>query len=171
MYAFNVYAHTHTLFLSFEVFKEPCPDFGSKLLLVKSNIQVTNRLSRIVRTRRVAAVVPLSTITTKEKQVEQNIKKGFVCVCNALFLVIKNKARLLFLRVRENLCAHKNIHRKCSGCHKEIVSGNYLGCMGTFFHPECFLCRACGFPITEYEVHSCPCCCFHFSNTQPLCQI
>lgn len=44
-----------------------------------------------------------------------------------------------------------NSYRKCSGCNKDIVSGNYLGCMGTFFHPECFLCRACGVPITEYE--------------------
>ncbi|XP_060175471.1 protein DA1-related 2-like isoform X1 [Lycium barbarum] len=41
--------------------------------------------------------------------------------------------------------------RKCSGCQGDIGSGNYLGCMGTFFHPECFLCHACGFPITEYE--------------------
>ncbi|KAJ8535448.1 hypothetical protein K7X08_023168 [Anisodus acutangulus] len=41
--------------------------------------------------------------------------------------------------------------RKCSGCHRDFGSGNYLGCMGTFFHPECFLCHACGFPITEYE--------------------
>ncbi|KAJ8548951.1 hypothetical protein K7X08_030917 [Anisodus acutangulus] len=23
--------------------------------------------------------------------------------------------------------------------------------MRTFFHPECFLCRACGVPITEYK--------------------
>ncbi|XP_060175472.1 protein DA1-related 2-like isoform X2 [Lycium barbarum] len=42
--------------------------------------------------------------------------------------------------------------RKCSGCQGDIGSGNYLGCMGTFFHPECFLCHACGFPITEYEI-------------------
>lgn len=26
--------------------------------------------------------------------------------------------------------------------------------MGTFFHPECFCCRACGHPITEHEVIS-----------------
>ncbi|KAK4348865.1 hypothetical protein RND71_031620 [Anisodus tanguticus] len=43
-------------------------------------------------------------------------------------------------------------YRVCSGCHGDIGSGNYLGCMGTFFHPECFLCRACGYPITEYEI-------------------
>ncbi|KAM3358959.1 protein DA1-related 2-like isoform X2 [Capsicum galapagoense] len=41
--------------------------------------------------------------------------------------------------------------RKCGGCQRDIGSGNYLGCMGTFFHPECFLCHACGFPITEFE--------------------
>ncbi|XP_009797651.1 protein DA1-related 2-like isoform X1 [Nicotiana sylvestris] len=42
-------------------------------------------------------------------------------------------------------------YRICSGCHGDIGSGNYLGCMGTFFHPNCFRCRACGYPITEYE--------------------
>ncbi|XP_049344072.1 protein DA1-related 2-like isoform X1 [Solanum verrucosum] len=42
-------------------------------------------------------------------------------------------------------------YRICNGCHGDIGSGNYLGCMGTFFHPECFLCRACGYPITEHE--------------------
>ncbi|CAN4105386.1 unnamed protein product [Withania somnifera] len=42
-------------------------------------------------------------------------------------------------------------YRICSGCHGDIGSGNYLGCMGTFFHPECFLCCACGYPITEHE--------------------
>ncbi|KAK4743142.1 hypothetical protein SAY87_001143 [Trapa incisa] len=41
--------------------------------------------------------------------------------------------------------------RTCGGCHREIDYGNYLGCMGTFFHPECFCCRACGYPITEHE--------------------
>ncbi|XP_030534465.1 protein DA1-related 2 isoform X1 [Rhodamnia argentea] len=42
-------------------------------------------------------------------------------------------------------------YRVCGGCNREIGYGNYLGCMGTFFHPECFCCRACGYPITEYE--------------------
>ncbi|XP_042014340.1 protein DA1-related 2-like isoform X1 [Salvia splendens] len=42
-------------------------------------------------------------------------------------------------------------YRKCGGCEREIVQGNYLGCMGTFFHPECFCCFACGHPITELE--------------------
>ncbi|KAL1542143.1 Protein DA1-related 2, variant 2 [Salvia divinorum] len=42
-------------------------------------------------------------------------------------------------------------YRKCGGCERDIVQGNYLGCMGTFFHPECFCCCACGHPITEHE--------------------
>ncbi|XP_027110902.1 protein DA1-related 2 isoform X3 [Coffea arabica] len=39
----------------------------------------------------------------------------------------------------------------CGGCNREIGTGNYLGCMGTFFHPDCFRCHACGSPITEFE--------------------
>ncbi|KAL6581008.1 hypothetical protein OROMI_006931 [Orobanche minor] len=42
-------------------------------------------------------------------------------------------------------------HRLCGGCEREIVYGNYLGCMGMFYHPECFRCRACDYPITERE--------------------
>ncbi|KAK3231313.1 hypothetical protein Dsin_003194 [Dipteronia sinensis] len=42
-------------------------------------------------------------------------------------------------------------YRLCSGCNRDIGYGNYLGCMGTFFHPECFRCRSCGYPITEHE--------------------
>ncbi|GAB4827521.1 Protein DA1- 2 [Ancistrocladus abbreviatus] len=42
-------------------------------------------------------------------------------------------------------------YRICGGCNQDIGFGNYLGCMGTFFHPECFCCHACGCPITEYE--------------------
>ncbi|XP_031381036.1 protein DA1-related 2 isoform X2 [Punica granatum] len=42
-------------------------------------------------------------------------------------------------------------YRLCGGCHRDIGYGNYLGCLGTFFHPECFCCRACGYPITEHE--------------------
>lgn len=42
--------------------------------------------------------------------------------------------------------------RVCGGCHREIGYSNYLGCMGTFFHPECFRCHSCGHPITENEV-------------------
>uniref|UniRef100_A0A803M3J1 LIM zinc-binding domain-containing protein n=1 Tax=Chenopodium quinoa TaxID=63459 RepID=A0A803M3J1_CHEQI len=43
-------------------------------------------------------------------------------------------------------------YRLCSGCNGEIGYGNYLGCMGTFFHPECFCCRSCRLPITEHEI-------------------
>ncbi|KAA8539672.1 hypothetical protein F0562_026364 [Nyssa sinensis] len=42
-------------------------------------------------------------------------------------------------------------NRVCGGCKHEIGYGNYLGCMGTFFHPECFRCYSCGSPITELE--------------------
>ncbi|PIN09049.1 Adaptor protein Enigma [Handroanthus impetiginosus] len=41
--------------------------------------------------------------------------------------------------------------RTCAGCKREIGYGNYLGCMGAFYHPECFRCHACGNPITEHE--------------------
>lgn len=41
--------------------------------------------------------------------------------------------------------------RLCGGCNLDIGCGNYLGCMGTFFHPECFRCCSCGFQITEHE--------------------
>ncbi|KAL4621012.1 hypothetical protein ACB092_06G197500 [Castanea dentata] len=41
--------------------------------------------------------------------------------------------------------------RICGGCKRDIGYGNYLGCMETFFHPDCFCCRACGYPITEHE--------------------
>uniref|UniRef100_A0A2N9FDF8 LIM zinc-binding domain-containing protein n=1 Tax=Fagus sylvatica TaxID=28930 RepID=A0A2N9FDF8_FAGSY len=43
-------------------------------------------------------------------------------------------------------------NRICNGCKCDIGYANYLGCMGTFFHPECFCCRACGYPITEHEI-------------------
>ena len=45
------------------------------------------------------------------------------------------------------------ICRICGGCKQDIRYGNYLGCMGTFFHPQCFCCRSCGHPIVENEVH------------------
>ncbi|KAI3734909.1 hypothetical protein L6452_14390 [Arctium lappa] len=46
---------------------------------------------------------------------------------------------------------HPMEYRICGGCNRDIGYSNYLGCMGTFFHPECFRCRACGYPITEHE--------------------
>ncbi|KAK9083027.1 hypothetical protein Scep_029498 [Stephania cephalantha] len=42
-------------------------------------------------------------------------------------------------------------YRICGGCKYDIGSGNYLGCMGTFWHPECFCCYHCSQPITEHE--------------------
>ncbi|KAM1406678.1 hypothetical protein ACFXTH_001326 [Malus domestica] len=41
--------------------------------------------------------------------------------------------------------------RICGGCKQEIRFGNYLACMGIFFHPQCFCCRSCGQPIVENE--------------------
>ncbi|XP_010505675.1 PREDICTED: protein DA1-related 2-like isoform X2 [Camelina sativa] len=49
--------------------------------------------------------------------------------------------------------------RICGGCNRDIGMGNYLGCMGTFFHPECFCCHSCGYAITEHE--------FSLSGTKP----
>lgn len=46
---------------------------------------------------------------------------------------------------------YPNGFRTCSGCKNEIRHGNYLGVMGSFFHPDCFLCHACNHPITEHE--------------------
>lgn len=46
---------------------------------------------------------------------------------------------------------HPRGYRLCGGCNRDIGYGNYLGCMGTYFHPECFCCHSCGYPITEHE--------------------
>ncbi|CAK8569587.1 unnamed protein product [Lathyrus sativus] len=42
-------------------------------------------------------------------------------------------------------------YRICAGCNTEIGYGRYLNCMGAFWHPECFRCRACNLPISDYE--------------------
>nr|AAB87132.1 hypothetical protein [Arabidopsis thaliana] len=47
---------------------------------------------------------------------------------------------------------YRRRQRICGGCNSDIGSGNYLGCMGTFFHPECFRCHSCGYAITEHEI-------------------
>lgn len=47
--------------------------------------------------------------------------------------------------------------RICGGCKHEIIYGNYLGCMGSYFHPQCFCCSLCRQPITESEVLPCSC--------------
>ncbi|RXH75218.1 hypothetical protein DVH24_029939 [Malus domestica] len=43
-------------------------------------------------------------------------------------------------------------YRTCAGCKSGIGHGRYLSCMGAVWHPECFRCRACNLPITDYEV-------------------
>ncbi|XP_058725253.1 protein DA1-like [Vicia villosa] len=42
-------------------------------------------------------------------------------------------------------------YRICAGCNTEIGYGRYLNCLGAFWHPECFRCRACNLPISDYE--------------------
>lgn len=62
----------------------------------------------------------------------------------------------------ENGYGHGNIYqpipfpystgfRVCAGCHTEIGHGRFLSCMGEIWHPECFRCRACNLPISDYE--------------------
>ncbi|MBA0665409.1 hypothetical protein Goklo_005266 [Gossypium klotzschianum] len=51
-----------------------------------------------------------------------------------------------------NMQYHPVGYRVCAGCHREIGYGNYLGCMGAYFHPNCFRCHSCGYPITEHEI-------------------
>ncbi|XP_061341405.1 protein DA1 [Gastrolobium bilobum] len=42
-------------------------------------------------------------------------------------------------------------YRICAGCNTEIGYGRYLNCLNAFWHPECFRCRACNLPISDYE--------------------
>ncbi|CAA6657714.1 unnamed protein product [Spirodela intermedia] len=42
-------------------------------------------------------------------------------------------------------------YRVCAGCNAEIGRGRFLGCMGATWHPECFCCRGCNQPISDYE--------------------
>ncbi|GAA0143240.1 actin or actin-binding cytoskeletal protein [Lithospermum erythrorhizon] len=42
--------------------------------------------------------------------------------------------------------------RICAGCNGEIGHGRFLSCIGAVWHPECFRCRACNQPISDYEV-------------------
>ncbi|KAJ1419737.1 Zinc finger, LIM-type [Sesbania bispinosa] len=42
-------------------------------------------------------------------------------------------------------------YRICAGCNTEIGYGRYLNCLNALWHPECFRCRACNLPISDYE--------------------
>ncbi|KAF7850177.1 hypothetical protein BT93_L5795 [Corymbia citriodora subsp. variegata] len=42
-------------------------------------------------------------------------------------------------------------YRICAGCNMEIGHGRFLNCMNAVWHPECFRCRVCGRPISDYE--------------------
>lgn len=42
-------------------------------------------------------------------------------------------------------------YRICAGCNTEIGHGRFLSCMNAVWHPECFCCRACSLPISDYE--------------------
>ncbi|XP_061343504.1 protein DA1-related 2 [Gastrolobium bilobum] len=55
---------------------------------------------------------------------------------------------------------YPNEYRKiCGSCNQEIIYGNCLSCMNTYFHPECFRCHSCRYPISERE--------FSLSGTHP----
>ncbi|XP_047336375.1 protein DA1-like [Impatiens glandulifera] len=41
--------------------------------------------------------------------------------------------------------------RICTGCNREIGHGRFLNCIGGIWHPECFRCHRCNFPISDYE--------------------
>ncbi|KAI3937443.1 hypothetical protein MKW98_018742 [Papaver atlanticum] len=42
-------------------------------------------------------------------------------------------------------------YRLCGGCNSDLGYGDYLLCMGAFWHPSCFRCYACGCQIVEHE--------------------
>ncbi|PPS19224.1 hypothetical protein GOBAR_AA01339 [Gossypium barbadense] len=46
--------------------------------------------------------------------------------------------------------------RICAGCNTEIGHGRFLNCLNAFWHPECFHCHACNFPISDYEIPTNP---------------
>ncbi|CAH1430641.1 unnamed protein product [Lactuca virosa] len=66
-------------------------------------------------------------------------------------------------------------YRICGGCNRDIGYGNYLSCMGTYFHPECFCCSACRYPITENEFSLSGKAAYHKSCfkelTHPKCEV
>ncbi|XP_026414253.1 protein DA1-related 2-like isoform X2 [Papaver somniferum] len=42
-------------------------------------------------------------------------------------------------------------YRLCGGCNGDLGYGDYLLCMGAFWHPSCFRCYACDYQIVEHE--------------------
>ncbi|KAF9682316.1 hypothetical protein SADUNF_Sadunf05G0096200 [Salix dunnii] len=43
-------------------------------------------------------------------------------------------------------------YRICAGCNTDIGHGQFLSCMGSVWHPDCFCCNVCKLPITDYEI-------------------
>ncbi|KAL3642106.1 hypothetical protein CASFOL_012921 [Castilleja foliolosa] len=41
--------------------------------------------------------------------------------------------------------------RICAACNTEIGNGRLLSCMNAVWHPECFRCKGCNQPISDYE--------------------
>ncbi|KAJ6304935.1 hypothetical protein OIU78_020476 [Salix suchowensis] len=42
-------------------------------------------------------------------------------------------------------------NRICAGCNTDIGHGQFLSCIGSVWHPDCFCCTVCKLPITDYE--------------------
>ncbi|KAL9246008.1 hypothetical protein vseg_019593 [Gypsophila vaccaria] len=45
----------------------------------------------------------------------------------------------------------RSSRRTCTGCGADIGNGQFLSCMGGFWHPGCFCCHVCNKPISDYE--------------------
>jgi hypothetical protein len=60
--------------------------------------------------------------------------------------------KLLWSHLQLIMCVLALSRRICGGCNQDIIYGNCLGCMDTYFHPDCFKCHSCRYPITEREV-------------------
>jgi hypothetical protein len=61
-------------------------------------------------------------------------------------------SKLLWSHLQLIMCVLALSRRICGGCNQDIIYGNCLGCMDTYFHPDCFKCHSCRYPITECEV-------------------